>query len=103
MKAKDEKDGTLELSEEQYEKLLIDLEDFEEQFYRKLAESDHYEIIPTATDDGRPLGKEQLSLLTKECHRLGYRYLYKVDHPNGIILLVNPKTLKIGYISDGVH
>lgn len=103
MKVKEEKDGVLDLTEEQYEKLLIDLEEFEENFYRKLADSDNYEILPTATDDGRPLAAEQLSLLKKECHRLGLRYLYKVDHPNGVVLLINPKTLKVGYISDGVH
>lgn len=99
----DKEDGVLELTEAQYEKLLLDLEDFEEKFYSKLAGSEKYEIIPTVTEEGRLLSKEQLDLLIKECHRLGFRYLYKVDLPNGTILLINPKTMKIGYISDGVH
>lgn len=103
MADKPKEDGTLELSEQEYEKLLMDLEGFEETFYKALAESEQYEIIPTATEDGTILSREQLSLLTKECHRLGYKYLYKVDLPSGVILLINPKTLKTGYISDGVH
>lgn len=97
------KDGALELTEQEYDKLLIDLEDFEEKFYRVLVEADNYEIVPTTTEEGRIISKEQLTLLTKECHRLGFRYLYKVDLNSGVILLINPKTMKIGYISDGVH
>ena len=104
MKVKTSKDEQpVDLSEEEYDKLISDLEDFEEKFYRKLADSENYEILPTTAEDGRPLTKEQLSLLTKECHRLGLKYLYKVDLPNGTIILINPKTLKIGHISDGVH
>lgn len=98
-----DKDGTLELTEEEYDKLLIDLESFEEKFYSTLADSKNYEIIPTMTEDGRFLSKEQLSLLVKECHRLGLRYLYKIDLNSSVTLLINPKTMKIAYINDEVH
>src|SRR5574343_318745 len=95
MMAVKNKDGTLELSEEEYDKLVTDIENFDENFYRTIANSDTYEIIPTTTEDGRYLSKEQLSLLVKECQRLGLRYVYKVDLNSSVTLLINPKTMKI--------
>lgn len=97
------KDGTLELTEEQYDKLIMDLEIFEENFYKALASTERYEIIPTSTEEGKVLSKEQLSLLTEECKRLGLKILYKVDLNSNTVLLINPKTLKTGYITEGIH
>ena len=97
------KPGQVELSEAEYDKLIMDLEEFENGFYSKLAKSDEYEIIPTMTEQGRFLSKEQLALITKECGRLGRKYLYKVDMTNGSTLLINPKTLKTAHITEGVH
>lgn len=97
------KDESLEMSEEDYDKLLTDLENFENKFYSTLAESDNYEIVPTSTDEGNYLSREQLTLLTRECHRLGLKYLYKVDISSTVTIFINPQTMKIGYISEGLH
>lgn len=100
-KTKAKKNETL--SAEEYDKLLLDLEQFEEKFYKILAQTDKYEILPTTLEDGSLVPRDQLSLLVKECHRLGYTVLYKVDVSAQVIILFNPQTMKIGYITEGVH
>lgn len=91
------------LSAAEYDKLLSDLEQFEQKFYTILALTDKYEIVPTTLDDGTLVSREHLAMLVKECTRLGYKILYKIDVNNEQIILFNPDSMKIGYITDGVH
>lgn len=91
-----------ELSQEEFDKLIGDLNEFDNKFYEYLAESPKYEVIPTSDEEGILLTKEQLALVQRECNRLGFKILYMVNDPNAIVM-INPKTLKIGYITEGVH
>lgn len=93
----------IELTEEEYDKLMVDMEEFENNFLRNLANSDKFEIIPTQDERGRFFTKEQLTLIKKECLRLGAKILYKVDLNGSVYILINPETMKIGYVSEGIH
>lgn len=93
----------IELTEEEYDKLMVDLEGFEENFLRKLADTDKFEIVPTTDQNGRPYDKEQLTLIKKECLRLGVKILYKIDLSSSVYILFNPQTMKIGYVTEGIH
>lgn len=99
----DKQKNETELTEQEFHKLMQDLELFEEQFFMYLAGGEKYEIIPTTMEDGRLVTKEQISLMTRECNRLGAKVLYKIDMRNSDIVLINPKSMKIGYITEGVH
>ena len=92
-----------ELSEEQFGKMVEDVENFHDQFFRTLAGTDKYEIVPTMTDHGRPLTKEQYSLVKKECSRLGLSVIYKMDLPNGTSVYTSIENNKVGYIHEEVH
>jgi hypothetical protein len=92
-----------ELTDEQYSKLLEDLDNFDNGFFSALAETDKYEIVPTTMDDGSVLTKEQYALVKTECSRLGLKVLFQIHFRNGSSILVNPKNLKTGYIHEGMH
>ena len=91
------------LSEEQFEKLVMQVEEFNEQFFIALAGTDKYEIVPTLSDQGQPLTKEQYSLLKNECSRLGLKILYQIQNTDGTIMYINSENGKIGYMHDGMH
>lgn len=90
------------LSELQYAKLLEDLENFDNGFYKALAKADNFELVPTEID-GSPLTREQYALIKTECSRLGFKMIYQITHKNGSYILINPETLQVGYISENVH
>lgn len=92
-----------ELSEEQFAKLVKDVDDFNDQFFVALAGTDKYEIIPTETEHGRPLTKEQYSLLKHECSRLGLSVIYRMDLPNGTTVYTCIENNRVGYIHEGMH
>jgi hypothetical protein len=92
-----------ELSQEQYEEVMQSLEQFNNSFIQELIGTDKYEIVPTVTDSGKPLTKEQYTLIKNECSRLGVAVVYKIDMPNGTTLLWNNRTKKIGCIDEGMH
>jgi hypothetical protein len=92
-----------ELSEEQFGKMVEDVEKFHDQFFRALAGTDRYEIVPTITDHGQPLTKEQYSLVKNECSRLGLSVIYKMDLPDGSSVYTSIENNKVGYIHEGVH
>lgn len=91
------------LSPEEYDKLFSDLEQFDDKFYKILAKTEKYEIISTTLEDGTEISKEQLALLTRECRRMGYAILYRIEVNGDNVILFNPKSMKIGYITEGVH
>lgn len=95
-------DDDIELTEEEIEQLAEDIEEFQEEFLRLLAGTHKFEIIPTVDDSGRPLNKKHYSMLRKECNRLGLTILYRLDVGNQT-LIINPRELKIGIISDEIH
>lgn len=101
VEAKKEKQPQV-LSEVEFEKLVEDLEKFEDSFYCALAGTDRYEILPTMTEDGKVLTEEQISLIQRECNRLGLTILYRIDNIKNMVM-VNSKTLKVGYVTDGIH
>lgn len=92
-----------ELTQEEFDKVLQDLEQFHEQFFIALAGTSEYEVVPTVTDMGKPLTKEQYTYVKTECSRLGKTILYKIDMPNGISLYINLETNKVGYVDEGMH
>ena len=98
----DQFDNDLELTEEQYEQLAEDIEEFQDEFLKLLAGTHKYEIIPSTDESGRPLDKKHYELLKAECRRLGLKILYRIDLGNQTVL-VNAKTLKIGIINDEIH
>ena len=91
------------LSEEQFEKLVMQVEEFNEQFFIALAGTDKYEIVPTLSDQGQPLTKEQYSLLKNECSRLGLSIIYKMELPDGSTVYTSIENNKVGYIHEGMH
>lgn len=103
MANKDKKEeNPVELTDKQYSRLMEDLEDFDNKFLSSLADSEVYEVLPTTLENGKPIAKEQIALLKRECDRLGHKALYRIDMQNGI-LIINPKTMKIGYITEELH
>lgn len=92
-----------ELSEEQFEKLVKQVEEFNDLFFITLAGTKEYEIVPTLTDQGQPLTKEQYSLVKNECSRLGLSVIYKMDLPDGSSVYTNIENNKVGYIHEGMH
>lgn len=92
-----------ELSDEQFEKLILENEEFDEKFFRALAGTDKYEIVPTLTDHGQPLTKEQYSLLKNECSRLGLSVIYKMELPDGLTVYTSVENNKVGYVHEGLH
>lgn len=93
----------VELTEEEYEKLMSDLAMFDENFVQALAETDKYEIVSTVDQNGNYYTKEQLTLVKNECLRLGVKILYKIEINSTVYILFNPKTMKIGYVTEGIH
>ena len=83
--------------------MVKDVDKFNDQFFVYLAGTDKYEIIDTLSDQGRPLTKEQYSLLKNECSRLGLAVIYKMDLPDGSTVYTSIENNKVGYIHEGIH
>lgn len=92
-----------ELTQEQFDQLMLDLEEFNETFFQTLAGSENYEVVPTVTDMGKPLTKEQYTYVKSECSRLGLAVIYKVDKSDGTSMYINLQEKKIGFIDEGIH
>lgn len=86
-----------------YDKLLEDLESFNQKFFILLAGSDKFEIVPTTLEDGRSLNKEQYSLINHECSRLGLKVIYQIDNKNGTTVFISSDSKKVGYMHEGMH
>lgn len=91
-----------EISPEEFEEMMESVEQFQEDFLRHLAGTDRYDVLPTTTESGVPLTKEQYKLAKTECSRLGIRLLYVVDMGKDT-LIINPHNMKIGIINEEVH
>lgn len=92
-----------ELTEEQYEKLHKDLEEFQHSFLVYLAQSENFDVVPTQTDTGQYLKREHYELVKQESRRLGLKVLYSYDIGRST-LVVNPTNMKVGVLSNGeVH
>lgn len=92
-----------ELSQDQFEKLIKDVEEFNDKFLFALAGTDRIEVIPTISEDGRPLTKEQYTLVKNECSRLGLKIIYQIQNPDGTTTFINSENAKIGIMDNGVH
>lgn len=88
------------LSPEQYEKLMDDIEDFNNSFLSHLAGTANYEIVPTEPEDGQFLKEEHYKLIKKEAAKLGAVILYSYRIGN-TTLVVNPKTMKMVVLKEG--
>jgi len=102
-KSKKPKEIPEELSEEQFEELVEEISQFDDKFFSTIAGTDKYEVVPTETEDGEPLTKEQYSLVKHECSRLGLSVIYKMDLPNGITVYTSIENNKVGYVHEGMH
>ena len=80
----------IELSLEEYEELMEELEEFDEKAFMLLAGSHRYEIIPNITEDGKVLTSKELKMLTDECKKRGFAILYRIDKEDGETLLIGP-------------
>ena len=100
-----DKKEDIELSQEEFESVLEEIEEFDNSAFCFLAGSADYEIIPTTLENGKVLDKKEIAMLKREVERLGSAILYRIDHPNGETLLikVEAKTLKIMLIKEGMQ
>lgn len=92
-----------ELTDEQYAKVLEDLENFDSGFFSAIAGTDKYEVIPTLLEEGVWLTKEQYTLVKNECSRLGLTVVYQIQLNDKSSVFINPESLKIGYYQEGMH
>lgn len=92
---------TEDLTQEEFDGLMKDLEKFEDKFFIALSGTDRFEIVPTSDGD-HSLNKEQYMLIRSECSRLGLKIIYKIQGSDKITY-VNAENGKIGYTHDGVH
>jgi hypothetical protein len=92
-----------ELSEEQFGKLVEEVEEFHNKFFIALAGTDKYEIVPTLSDHGQPLTKEQYTYVKNECSRLGLAIIYAMELPDGLTVYTSVENNKVGYIHEGMH
>ena len=90
-----------ELTQDEFETLLKDLEKFENKFFIALAGTDRFEIVATSEGEDT-LSKEQYTLIKSECSRLGLKIIYKI-YTSGPTIYINSEDGKIGYTHDGVH
>lgn len=101
--AQDENHKEEESSQQEYDKLLNDLENFNQKFFVILAGTDKYEIVPTTLENGKTLNKEQYSLINHECSRLGLKVIYQITLNDGSTVYISPDGKKIGYMQEGMH
>lgn len=94
-----------ELSQEEVEQLMVDLEQFQNDFLEKLAKTNKFEIVPTHDEHGNILTEEQLSLIKRELNRLGLITIYTFDLNNRFTVLLCPDKdkMRIGMISNGAE
>ncbi len=94
-----------ELSEEEYAKLMEDLDGFEEKFLEALAGTPKFEVVPTSTENGSVLKDEHYNLIKRECARHGLKIIYSIEVSPRQQTLWCPETMKIGIIdsSNQVH
>ena len=94
----------IELSPEDFAKVLEDLEDFENKSLMYLAQSDRYEIIPTADEEtGKVLSREDLETLKHAVENIGSKILYRIDKPTGETLIVDLDSLKTIVYVEGMQ
>lgn len=93
----------ISLSQEEFDRLMVELAEFDENSFVALAGTDQYEIIPTITEEGKVLNSEELKMLQRECTRLGLTILYRIDKKDGETLLVNSKSGKTMVLKEGVQ
>ena len=87
-----------ELSEEEYAKLMEDLDDFENKFLECLAGTHKFEIVPTSTEDGAVLNPKHYTLIKQECRKHGLKIIYSIEVGPKQTTLWCPETMKIGII-----
>jgi hypothetical protein len=93
----------ISLSQEEFEKLMVELSEFDEQSFVALAGTDQYEIVPTVTEDGKVLNSQELSVIKLECEKLGLTLLYRIDKKDGETILVNSESGKTMVLKDGLQ
>lgn len=93
-------DQFAELSPEEYEKLIEEIENFNSSFLSHLAGTANYEIVPTEPEDGAFLSEEHYRMIKKECAKIGAVILYSYKIGN-LTLVVNPKNMKTIVLNDG--
>jgi hypothetical protein len=100
----DKKPGSTEaimLSQEEYEKLLQGLHDFEEKFYTLIAGTDRFQIVPIPDDKGQIYTGRTLEKIKEDLASQGLKMLYRISHGD-YALIVNPDSLRrVGIVPNG--
>jgi len=91
------------ISQEELDELMEDLAAFDEKSFVGLAGTDQYEIIPTVTEEGKVLTKDQLKILTKECKKLGLTIIYRIDKEDGETILYVPSNGRTMVLKEGMQ
>lgn len=92
-----------ELSEEQYNKLMEDLDLFDNMFFEHLAGTPKFEVCPTSDQEsGLYMTDRDYSMLKSECSKYGLNVLYSIDIGRDVNVIINPLNIKkIGIIKIG--
>lgn len=96
----DETDLLEELTQEEYEKLLEDIENFNNSYVSHLAGTANYEIVPTEDENGHFLKDEHYKIIKKECAKIGAVLLYTYAIGKNTIV-INPRNMRSLVISEG--
>ncbi len=92
-----------DLTPEQYDKLMKDMENFNHSFLSYLADTAQYEVIPTDIDFDQYLEEEHYKSVKEECKKIGAKILYTYEIGKSTIVL-NPNNCKTVIIVEGeVH
>lgn len=94
-------DTFADLTPEQYEKLMEEIENFNNSFLCHLAGTQNYELVPTENEFGETLTEEHYRLIKKECAKTGARILYTYTVGNNSSIIIDPKTLKSIMLHEG--
>ena len=91
----------LGLSEEQYYKMIEDVENFSHSYLSYLAGTAKYEVVPTEIDVDQYLHDQQYNMIKKECAKIGAKVLYTYNISKDTTVILNPTNLKILVIHQG--
>ena len=94
-------DTFADLTPEQYEKLMEEIENFNNSFLSHLAGTSNFELVPTENEFGETLTEEHYRLIKKELAKSGAKILYTYSVGSNTSIIVDPKTMKSVILHEG--
>ena len=92
-------EDTIELPREELEKLLVKATEFEDSFYRRIARTKNYEIVPIPLNI--KLTDKLFKKIKEECKSQGLTPIYRIAYRDHTVV-INPKNLnRIGMVIEG--